>query len=363
MKALLLFTTLIYCCICYPQFTEKSKIFKSIKKHDISLFKEELKILKKENTNLNDVFVTRFLYEQDELEEFKLGLVEYIILEGDIETIEYMYSIKDQFSNFESAVNSTYPYLIHEFKNEEIKLILNKGADLNGLCSLCNNNRPLDISLSYENLEITKELLNRGVDADYQDTDLLSPLMLSVLLDSFQVAIFDDILSITNDINTSNKDGMSALSFALYYSNDYAAKRLLANGAMLIENDQSNLIASGIMDLFSQYKDDSWLNKNINKWKDQDEDRVIHLIDLAVWSENYKMVKTLLRDYGASINLNANIYENALYYALFLEKEKIAKIILDYGSDFRVDKRFVKQAKKMKYSADIIAQLKGMVSK
>jgi ankyrin repeat protein len=370
MKTILFVLAIFFVCsnvfVGQSLYTSKDKIFKSILKPNFKLFQSEIIRLQTIEKNLDSVYYEQtFGYKNKEQSTFKLNVIEATVIYGSMEQLKYLFTIKDKFPSFQKSMNGIYPYLIFLEEIEKFKFIVDNESDLNYGCKVCYSNSPLLIALVYENYPLANYLLDNGADLNIKNVNNYTALMGVTSADTFSLELYQRLVYDEKaSINDMDNSGFSALSYALYNSNIYASKNLLAAGAALSEKDQSNLIISGSVELFRQFKDEPWLNKNINTWRyyDEEEDLEYSLLDYAILSENPKMVKLLIVDYKADVNLFEDIYYNPLFLAIDSSSEEMVKVILEYGDNKNVNKHFLKRAKKRRFSKDTVAEIEALIN-
>jgi ankyrin repeat protein len=348
------------------QYTSKDKIFKAISKSNVALFKSEVDRLESIENSLDSVYLIDYTFDKNNekiVESF--NIVEEAIRNGSIDIVKALFEIKHKFPNFQWDLEGIYPLLISFNEIDKLRYILNQGINVNVKCKVCYDQSPLLIAVTYENYPLAIELLDKGADPSFVNFKGFSVLMGVVSADTFSVELFDRIVNEKQAaLSVADKAGMTALSYALYNSNIYASKKLIAEGATFIDKDQVGLIASGNTQIFRQFKDEKWLSENLNSWRyyEHEDDLEYSIMDYAILSENPKMVKLLIVDYGLDTNPFEDIYDNALYIAIDTGTEEMVQVLLEYGDNKDVNKHFLKRAKKRKFSDETLEEIEALIA-
>ena len=217
-------------------------------------------------------------------------------------------------------------------KNTEItKLLLEHGADVNAIDK--NGHTVLILATDNENVELTKLLLEHGADVN-------------TLINIETQLLIDKGL----DINASDKVNFTILMFAIGKENIEMVKLLIENGAdvnALLNIDTKNLIEKGLAVNTSTKDGLTTLMFAIMEKKNIEIIKLLleHEVDvnvfvnngetalmLAIYNENIKLTKLLL-EYGADINISVKSGETALMLAIYNENIKLTKLLLEYGAD------------------------------
>lgn len=127
----------------------------------------------------------------------------------------------------------------------EIDRVLDSGADVNGYDSF---NPILYVWDQYADEILIEHLLKRGADVNFTDQDGNTLLMISIGMGDgtyiHSLDFTDLFLAYGADVNQVNADGVSALDYAIQTGYEYAAERLLKNGAQ-VSNQTLALATNG----------------------------------------------------------------------------------------------------------------------
>ena len=223
-------------------------------------------------------------------------LILFIILTNNInKTLEML----------ETNTNKLLFKLIKEHKRDEfIKLVQNNpNIDLNIRDE--SNNYLIQYAVLYNDIEIVKTLLDRGIKIDVHDVDYRSILyipikynyneLLQILLDNEKKSIGISLL------DHNDKSGLYPLHYAIAFNNETATKIILGH------------------------------YDNINQ-SDNDGNTFLHY---SIKFKNLSIFKNLLEK-SPDINIQTNTGETSMHWACNYGQYEIAKILYDMGADVNI---------------------------
>lgn len=128
-----------------------------------------------------------------------------------------------------SEINKALFDAAHDGNIEEIKRLLDEGADINARDK--DNNTILHWAISNDQLEAVKELLDRGIDIELRENGGFTALHFAARLRN--VEIVKELLNRGADIHAKTNAGKTALYFASRFRASRLVKELLERGAEL----------------------------------------------------------------------------------------------------------------------------------
>jgi len=193
--------------------------------------------------------------------------------------------------------------------------------------------------LAYRNkdVEVFQHYLDKGLDANIQDTQGSTPLMNAARGNSVEVVNL--LVEATEDINLKDKKGRSALAWAVSRNNAEVVKSLLDHGGDVATVDNNeNTLAYYLMDSYNAKSPEGFESK----WNllnaaglsmtdvQQDGNSLLHL---AAKENNLSLLKRL-EGFGIPINKKNNEGNTALHLAaMSTENAEILRYLIAQGAD------------------------------
>lgn len=205
-----------------------------------------------------------------------------------------------------------------------VKLLTKAGANIHTKDT--NNKSPLDWALSGSN-EMLEAVVNAS-NVNSQDSEGNTPLHIAINTDA-PLSKIQYIISLTDDVNTRNRDGNSALFLAIMKNRQKVGEMLLAKNADIFSSNTNN---NSPLRLALKYGGSiqDWLitSKTINA-KDGSGNSVLHYA--AEWQYGEAIQSLLVK--GADIKAKNANGETPLFSAAKTNNPKIIQIIVDGGAD------------------------------
>ena len=212
---------------------------------------------------------------------------------------------------------------------EAVKLLLDKGADINKSTGFYFNNRPpiLEAALG-DNVEIARLLLDRGADVNHVDDEGKTPLyMLAYYGGSVEVAKL--LIDRGANVNHVYNDFASVLLVAIERGLNEIVKLLLANGADIEQARKFSMNNRSLLQIAINLDNAEMFKLLLGKESDITLKKALFK---TIEQSRYKMVEILINK-GVNINDYDDDGLKPLYYAVKFNDLKIAQLLIDNGSE------------------------------
>jgi ankyrin repeat protein len=286
------------------------------------------------------------------------------IKKGDIKTVKEAIEIGLDVNTINQVGNSLLFVAANQNKNEVVKFLIEKGANINfqnksGITPLM----AAITSSAYlrQNLELINILINSGADLNITNKNGEHSLHIAILSD-YKNNMFDIIKLLIEkgvDLNIiSTLSGYNPLTTSINKKNIEVAKLLIEKGANIdFQNDNgiSPLMVAIAGNLYELIKLLIYLNVNIdNKTIDGDTPLIF-----AVKYKNPVDIINLLLEKGADPSIKNNDGNNALYYAIQNKNKDIINILSKFGTNFMTHRN--SEIEDLKKKAKEIWKVKGPI--
>lgn len=285
---------------------DQLKLFeKAIQKNHISIYyKAFIEAAKKGKVEIIEKSLDLNIINSDSEEEYLNDIFDVFIKNNDINSFERLLEKRKKFIQEEIVGDFIIHKVVKENRIEFLKLLLRKGADLykldiyqgNLIHTLCNSN--------YDNMEIAKFLIEKGIDIDAEDNFQNTPLILACSRGNTKLVKL--LIEQNININKQNKDGDNPLIEACKIGNLDIVKMLIDNKNIDIEifnnkNMNALMIAELCLEEFlddflgesSSYSSDSSYSNFSEELEEADGDSKNDFI----LQRNFEKIISLLKNY------------------------------------------------------------------
>lgn len=209
---------------------------------------------------------------------------------------------------------------------ETTKLFTTHGANIHTKDT--NGNSPLLVAMASSN-EIFEATVNKS-NVETQDSEGNTPLHLAILNDA-PLAKIQYIISLTNDVNIRNRDGNSALYYAILKNRQKVGEMLLTKNADIFSTNTNNNSPLRLALKYGGSVQDWLITSKTIKSTDGSGNTVLHYA--AEWE--YPNAITSLLTKGADISAKNANGETCLFSAVKTNNPEIIQLVVDGGASVK----------------------------
>lgn len=222
-----------------------------------------------------------------------------------------------------------------------LKEYLNKNSDINLDIKDENNNYLIHNIIIFNQLDIMKIILERGIRLDRLDSDGYNILYIPIKFNYIDILelllLYNKKLIGISILDLKDKLGNTILSYAILKKNSIIIKLLYNNGANIFERNNNNknnieLILIENIDSIIYYFLDNNININFISFEGDS------LLQILIYYQKFKIIKLLLKK-KIELNINNQDFENgitALHQSIIINKFSITKALINHNADINL---------------------------